>query len=166
MSGSASKIKGKSGEREFCQKLGKIFGGTFIRVPNSGAFVGGKNAARKEILHEGQIKLAKGDIIPPDFLPKFVAECKFYKDFPFHLLVRQECKQLDTWIEQTLDCTDPSDIWFVLIKINRRGHFVCFDNQLKEEFTLKNYINYKDFIFTDFETFFEYNHRKVLELCN
>lgn len=164
MSGSSSKNKGKSGERDVCKTLGEIFNGTFIRVPNSGAYVGGQNASRKQILHDNQIWLAKGDVIPPPFMKKFVVECKFYKDFAFHSLVRENVPALDGWIQQTIDCVDPGDFWFLCIKINRRGSFVVFDVEHKDHFVLGNYTKYKTFIFTDMDTFFKTNRDKILEL--
>ena len=73
---SKSKNKGKGFERDVCKILGKIYGDNFERVPHSGAFVGGVNAARKSTLTENQIKAFKGDIIPPDHWKHFNCECK------------------------------------------------------------------------------------------
>ena len=61
---SKSKNKGKGFEREVCRILSEIYQDNFERVPHSGAFVGGLNAARKSTLTENQIKAFKGDIIP------------------------------------------------------------------------------------------------------
>ena len=44
MSGSKSKNKGKTFEREVCKILKEIYEDNFERVPHSGAFVGGQNA--------------------------------------------------------------------------------------------------------------------------
>ena len=63
--GSKSKTKGSSWEREVATHLSELYKASFIRVPNSGAYIGGKNTVRKEFLHEGQIRMMKGDIIPP-----------------------------------------------------------------------------------------------------
>lgn len=76
MGGRASKNKGKSWERDICKFLGNTLGGSFIRVPNSGAFIGGSNASRKVMLSDGQVRQAKGDIVPPDELIKLNIEAK------------------------------------------------------------------------------------------
>ena len=73
-----SKTKGKGWERDVCNFLSEKYNDSFIRVPNSGAYVGGKNEYRKEYLSEEQIKLSRGDIIPPLHYPYFLAECKNY----------------------------------------------------------------------------------------
>lgn len=172
MSGAASKNKGKSGERELCKILAETFGGSFIRVPNSGAYVGGQNAKRKEILSEGQVKLAKGDILTPDFMPKFVLESKFYKDFPFHALVSNtNIPTLNDWITQCKDCIDPEDFWLVCFKINRKGWFAVFGYDYYIEFELKNHSIYKDsnedrFVITDLSSFLVLNKEKILKLSS
>lgn len=76
---SSAKQKGNSWEREICKFLGETLGGNFQRVPNSGAYIGGKNVHRKASLEVGQARAAKGDIIPPDALPKLNLEAKNYK---------------------------------------------------------------------------------------
>ena len=43
---SKSKTKGKSWERDVCNFLTELYNDSFIRVPNSGAYVGGKNEYR------------------------------------------------------------------------------------------------------------------------
>ena len=48
MSGRKSKNKGKAFEREIANFLSDLYEESFTRVPYSGAFVGGKNAVRKE----------------------------------------------------------------------------------------------------------------------
>ena len=92
---SKSKTKGKSWERDVCNFLTELYNDSFIRVPNSGAYVGGKNEYRREHLTEEQIKLSRGDIIPHVKFPYFLAECKNYADFPFHqLLAKNSISQL------------------------------------------------------------------------
>ena len=83
-----SKIKGNAGERELCKLLSEIFLGSFVRVPNSGANVGGKNVHRRASLSTTQDRAFRGDIIPPDHLPKLIIESKSYKSFPFHQLLQ------------------------------------------------------------------------------
>ena len=59
-----SKIKGKSWERDVANFLTKLYNEPFLRVPNSGAFVGGYNIYRTQTMTEQQVKSFKGDIIP------------------------------------------------------------------------------------------------------
>ena len=123
---SKSKAKGKSWERDVCNFLSELYHDSFIRVPNSGAYVGGKNEYRRDYLTEEQIKLSRGDIIPPVNFPYFLAECKNYADFPFHqLLAKTSIAQLDNWIDQVEhDVTSDDDLWLLFIKITRKGTYV------------------------------------------
>ena len=124
--GKASKTKGSTGEREACKILGEILGGSFIRSPGSGAFVGGKNAFRKGHLSAGQTRTFKGDVISPDDLPRLILESKSYLELAFHQLISAKtCPQLDEWIGQTLETIDPGDLSIILIKITRIGWFAC-----------------------------------------
>lgn len=161
---SAAKSKGNSWERELVEFLDKTFEGNFQRVPNSGAFTGGSNAFRKESLTTKQTRMFKGDIIPDDKMPKLVIECKFYKDFAFNLLYKREMKQIDQWIQQTLDCVDPGDVWFLCMKFNRKGSFVLFDDIHKDRFELGNHTVYNNYIFTELEPFMTTNREKLLEI--
>jgi hypothetical protein len=104
---SPSKIKGNSFERQTADFLTSLYGEKFIRVPGSGAYICGKNTQRKQFLHEGQIRNFKGDIVPGESFPKFNAECKSYKDFPFHQLFSGSVKILEAWIDQCMDVADP-----------------------------------------------------------
>ena len=123
--GSASKRKGSSFEREIANDLTKRLGETFIRVPYSGAFIGGSNSKKKEILHEGQIRTFKGDIIPGPSYSNWNVECKSYKDFPFHRLFHNtKIPQLDQWIDQLLDVADEGDVNLLFMKFNRKGRYV------------------------------------------
>ena len=47
-----SKTKGKTWERDVVLFLSELYKQSFIRVPNSGAYVGGKNEYRKAYLSE------------------------------------------------------------------------------------------------------------------
>ena len=77
---SPQKVKGKSYENAKAKFLTEIFDQKFIRVPTSGAFLGGKNYERRLEMTEGQVMAFKGDIIPPDDWKYFNCECKFYKN--------------------------------------------------------------------------------------
>lgn len=140
---SKSKNKGKGFEREVCKILGELYDDNFERVPHSGAFVGGVNAARKSTLTENQIKAFKGDIIPPDNWKYFNCECKNYADFPFHHLLQDKAiPLLEQWLEQTLDAHDENDIDLLFMKFNRKGIYLAFPSNLKSKFSLKSNIDY------------------------
>lgn len=166
---SKAKSKGNSWEREICKFLGEQLGGNWMRVPNSGAYVGGKNASRKVQLDDGQIRMVKGDIIAPEFLPKMNLEAKNYKDIAFHQIINGNCKQLNDWLEQTETPAEPGDLSLTIFKITRKGSWVAFRESLKEKFQLESYVFYKKtptdaFIVTDYESFILANRDKLLEL--
>ena len=169
---SKSKTKGKSWERDVCNFLTELYNDSFIRVPNSGAYVGGKNEYRREHLTEEQIKLSRGDIIPPVKFPYFLAECKNYADFPFHqLLAKNSISQLDNWIEQVEhDVTTVDDLWLLFIKITRKGTYVLFNTNLYDPY-VPNIISanlpygakYRNYWFTEMNHFFNI-HKDNLEV--
>ena len=172
---SKSKQKGNAWEREITKFLGDTLGGNFMRVPNSGAYMGGKNSFRKSFLSDGQQRAAKGDIIPPDEFPKLNIEAKNYKDIAFHQLINGSCKQLDTWIDQTEEPADDDDVSFTIFKITRKGSWVAFKYSLIEEFDMSSlsYIVYRkdfgttkhcDYVIVDYETFFKNNVESVKKL--
>ena len=57
---SKSKIKGSGYEREVAKSLSETYNEPFVRVPNSGAYVGGINNHRKNFLDSNQTKSFKG----------------------------------------------------------------------------------------------------------
>lgn len=162
---SRPKAKGNSWERELCETLATTFGGNWQRVPNSGAFTGGFNTFRKETMDANQIRLMKGDIIPAAHMPKIVLECKFYADFTFHLLVRQDVPLLEGWIQQTIESADAGDTWFLCMKFNRKGTYVLFDKKLLDKFQIDNYTVYKNYIFTDLDKFLLKNKDIIMQIC-
>lgn len=165
MAGSKGKAKGNAGELRIAKFLTELYEAKFIRVPNSGAMIGGKNVHRKETMDATQISYFKSDLIPPSHMKKLVIESKFYQDFPWHkLMCKGDVKQLDSWIEQTLDTCDPEDLWFVVIRINHKGSYACFDQKHLADFTVENHARYKTFVITEFEPFFEQNKLKIAEL--
>jgi hypothetical protein len=166
--GSKSKNKGNAGERELCKILGSIFDGNFQRVPSSGALLGGKNAFRRQILSENQVRSFKGDIIPPDTMPLLVIEAKSYAQFLFHqLLTPGNCPQLDEWIKQTIESADPNDVWFVCFKVVRIGWYVAVPD-INQDYIFGNYASYEGthgkFKITDLKEFFTTNKQLVLNL--
>ena len=157
---SPQKQKGSSFEREVANFLSKIYNESFIRAPGSGAYVGGKNQSRTQILHEGQIRSFKGDIVPGQSFPKFNAECKSYADFPFHLVLTGDCKVLDGWIGQMMDVADPDDFNILFMKFNRKGKFVCVPSNLTwitDQFLYYTSKKHGDWLIIEFEHFFKHN---------
>jgi hypothetical protein len=157
---SKSKTKGSGFEREVATHLSLIYNESFVRVPNSGAFVGGMNNVRKSFLSEEQIRGFKGDIIPGPSFPLLVFECKFYADFPFHqLLQNTDVLILDDWINQTIDCMDEGDLGLLCMKFNRKGRYVAYEDKFK--FNTTRSINYKNWLITEYDSFWEYNFEQV-----
>lgn len=157
---SPQKQKGSSFEREVATFLSDLYGESFIRAPGSGAYVGGKNQARTQFLHEGQIKNLKGDIVPGQSFVNFNAECKSYKDFPFHLVLEGECKVLDGWLQQLMDVAEPNDVNILFMKFNRKGSFVVV--QSKYTWVSDNFLYYTskalgDWHIIEFDQFFRLN---------
>ena len=157
---SPQKAKGSGYEREVAKFLTELYGESFIRAPGSGAYVGGKNQARTQFLHEGQIRSFKGDIVPGESFSKMNAECKFYADFPWHLLLTGECKQLDSWLTQLLDVEDEGDLNILFMKFNRKGQYVAV--QPKHTWIIDNFCfygskTYGDWYIAEFNSFFKLN---------
>jgi len=171
---SPQKQKGSNWERVVANQLSEIYNETFIRVPGSGAYVGGTNNARKEFLHEGVIRVLKGDIVPPPSFSKFNAECKSYKDFPWHQLYTGDCKVLDGWITQCLDAADIGDVNLLFMKFNRKGTFLAFEQAYHRHFLTPSFTQYsginsgKNWIITDLGTFLgiRHNQEKLKEICS
>lgn len=137
-----NKNKGKSYERILAKHLTDVFQLNFERVPNSGAFVGGKNITRASRLTEGQLLASSGDIIVPNELKHVDFECKFYKTFAFNSLLNN-CEVLNTWIEQAESTV--KSLWFLFIKINHKGEFIVFDKKHNKLYNkLDNYLVYKN----------------------
>ena len=166
---SKGKAKGNGWEREVATSLTELYGEPFVRVPNSGAFIGGKNAHRKSNLSEEQIRGFKGDIIPGPSFPKLNIEGKFYADFPFHQVVQGSCKQLDQWLDQLLTSADEGDINILAMKFNRKGKFLAFqDHHLGTFQTGHSYIRYHNknnnhgpWTIVDFDEFWQLNSAQV-----
>jgi Holliday junction resolvase len=139
-----NKEKGKSFERDVCDVLHSVFGLNFQRVPNSGAFIGGKNVVRMDQMSDNQIQLMRGDIIPPKELPNLVIECKARKDFPFHLLF-SDVKDVNDWIDQVeIDYNkNMKGIYLVVFKVNNRGSYVIWNNDLFKMTCTDNALGYQ-----------------------
>ena len=157
---SPQKNKGSGFEREIAKYLSEKYGESFIRAPGSGAYVGGKNQSRTEFLHEGQIRSFKGDIVHGQSFSKMNVECKFYADFPFHLLLSGECKVIDAWLDQLMDVADTDDVNLLFMKFNRKGRYVAVQSKLT--WVSDNFVYYTskkqgDWTIFEFDSFFNHN---------
>jgi hypothetical protein len=167
--GQASKNKGKSWERDIADYLTTLYGEKFIRVPHSGAYIGGKNSERKTQLNEGQIRSFKGDINPPQDWIRFNCEAKNYADFPFHQLFTGSNRQLETWLEQLLAVADNNDLNILIIKISRKGKFVAVESKYHWNFSISHFKyssqKYGEWTLYDFDQFWSVNHDLVRSIC-
>ena len=162
---SKGKTKGNTGELKIAKFLTEQFEAKFMRVPNSGAFLGGANAHRKSQMDAQQINYFKSDIIPPSHMHKLVIESKFYKAFPFEKLSGNSAiPQLDTWIKQTLVTVDEGDMWFVVVRINHKGTWACFDAKWLPHLQVANHTRYFSYVWCEFESLFENNKQQILTL--
>lgn len=168
---SASKAKGNSFERHIADFLTKVYGEKFIRAPGSGAYVGGKNTHRKQLLHEGQIRNFKGDIVPGQSFPRLNAECKSYKEFPFHQLFSGTVNLMESWIDQCMDVADQGDFNIVFMKFNRKGTYVAVQAQPNHTTLIfTRHFNYASkqhghWFIMDHDLFWELNADAVKALC-
>ena len=157
---SPSKNKGSNFEREIAKFLTEQYHTQFIRCPGSGAYTGGSNSSRKQFLHDGQIRSFKGDIVPGEHFDKLNIECKSYKEFPWHQLLSNECKLLDTWIDQIYQAADDNDFNVLFMKFNRIGKFIAVES--KHDFKFNSYFlyqskKYNNWVIADLNEFFELN---------
>lgn len=166
---SPSKNKGSGFEREVSKYLTEKYGATFIRAPGSGAYTGGSNSHRRQVLHEGQVRSFKGDIMPPDGFNLLNAEAKFYADFPFHQLFG-ECNQLEVWLEQLMTASDPGDLNILFMKFNRKGRYVAVQANMTwahDCSCLRYYSStYGYWMIYNFEKFFDLNSDRFKNLCD
>ena len=157
---SAAKQKGNAWERDVAKDLSETFNENFIRVPNSGAYTGGANVYRIDQLTEQQKRMMDGDIMVPPCLSRFKIECKNYKSFDFHQLFNEN-KTLDKWIAQA----EFGLLWFLVIKVTRKGSFILFRKDISNKFLYKNYLLYKQkYIITDYREFWVNNEDAIRRL--
>jgi len=157
---SASKVKGSSFEREIAKYLSDQYGESFIRAPGSGAYVGGKNQTRTQILHEGQVRSFKGDIVPGESFDLLNVECKSYADFPFHQVLAGSCLQLEEWLDQLMTVAEPNDLNVLFMKFNRKGKFVCVPSKytwVTDQFMYYTSSKHHDWVIIEFNHFFKLN---------
>jgi hypothetical protein len=158
-----NKNKGKSFERQICGILTQHFGLNFQRIPNSGAYVGGKNAFRYETLTEEQKLLADGDIIVPAELSHISMECKSYKDFSFSGLFMGKNALLDSWIKQSSETQKLK--WLLYFKINNKGMFVVYDiTKFPADLHKENYHMYQNrYLIQSLDEFLSNNKERMYE---
>lgn len=164
---SKSKTKGSSWERDIANFLTDLYGEKFVRVPNSGAYIGGANSVRKESLDLGQIRGFKGDIIPPSQWIHFNCEAKNYKDFPFHQLYQGTVKILESWLDQLLQASDPGDLNILIIKITRKGKYIVTQDPLlniNQNHTVYKSLDHGIWYIQDYDHFWQTNQNQVKQL--
>lgn len=166
---SPSKNKGSGFEREVGKYLTELYGAPFIRAPGSGAYTGGSNSHRRQVLHEGQVRSFKGDILPPGEFGLLNAEAKFYADLPFHQLLGV-CPQVEAWLEQLMAASDPGDFNILFMKFNRKGRFVAVQASIPWNITGSSlrYASkeYGAWMIFQLETFFNDNKDLIKTLCS
>jgi hypothetical protein len=136
---SPQKQKGKNYENLVAKFLTEQYGEPFMRVPSSGAYLGGQNYDRRHIMSEGQVRACKGDIIPPDSWNYANFECKFYQGFKFHQLY-SESKLLDGWIKETISTANADDLNLIFMKFNNIGEYIVY--QVNEDIRVDQYTRY------------------------
>ena len=96
-------------------------------------------------------KATYGDIICPNTFT-YNIESKFYKDPPsFNLILKQEIKQWDQWLEQAKqDSTNANKKMLLIIKYNKIEEFVILD-QLPTNLVIS--FMYKNFYVTTLSNF-------------
>jgi hypothetical protein len=191
--GKASKRKGKSGERFFADILSQASGLEFIRVPNSGAFVGQQNRDRLQKLSRMQQAISLGDIIcPEELVNAMVFESKNHQELDFHNLLNYDgSTALNGWLEELLyDCESylmfakiPKPLIGILcVKITRKGAWAVINKNNAEKHGLSiplpslmfrhdipeklRFYGWGDiFYMSDFKTFCNTNKTKLFKVC-
>ena len=159
---SKQKAKGNNYERWCAKHLSSVFGLNFTRVPTSGAMTGGINEEILKRLSGTQKLLLEGDLIPPDELTNIKIECKSLKSLNFSSLITKN-STMDSWIEQAFS---KEKIWFLMFKINNRGNFIRFSEDVFKPCELNHtYIRYNNCYITSLDGFFESNKSRLLKWC-
>lgn len=157
---SRSKAKGNAWELEVSKFLSNTYNESFLRIPSSGAFVGGKNNFRKTQIDASQLQGKKGDIHPPEAWKFWNIECKSYANFPFHQLWYTDVKMLDAWIQQQKDVEDEGDLNLIFIKISRKEKWVVYPASLL--FQTDRFLEYKGWCFVHWDQFWENDQNRFL----
>jgi hypothetical protein len=121
-----NKDRGKKLEQRVCDIFTAVTGKKWMRVPNSGAYIGGKNVFRKKSMDATQILLTRGDVIPPDEYKNVIIECKKRKEFAWHQLFSSS-KDLESFLEQVILDSAKGDIVLVIFGVDYKGEYVVHD---------------------------------------
>tara|TARA_R110002167_G_scaffold9579_17_gene44356 strand:- start:3924 stop:4430 length:507 start_codon:yes stop_codon:yes gene_type:complete len=158
---SRQKQKGNAFERVISDHLTAIFNLKFFRTPGSGAYVGGKNFHRVNELTNSQQLLLEGDIVVPEELDYLKFECKSFKKFSFSSLLESN-SLIDSWIDQA---RSEHKLWFLVFKINNRGTFIVYEEDLYDIFEHSNSkrLIYDDVVIERIDGFFENNKSSLLK---
>ena len=72
-----------------------------------------------------------------------------------------ENKTLDKWIAQA----EFGLLWFLVIKVTRKGSFILFRKDISNKFLYKNYLLYKQkYVITDYRKFWNNNEDAIRRL--
>lgn len=92
--------RGKTWERAVAKMFATVLGGSWLRVPNSGAFFGGKNSKRVAGASKTQAEILRGDIIVDDNYKHLIIECKNHKDVTLRSILKGGNKKFDSFLQQ------------------------------------------------------------------
>jgi hypothetical protein len=168
---SPQKAKGNSWERTVARFLTETHGASFLRVPNSGAFIGGSNATRIQNLDAGQVKNFRGDIIPPENWQRLNIEAKSKNALGWHQILSGSCKTLDAWIEQCMMVHQPGDFTVIFFKIDRQGQYVavrmCAEQKIAQP---RNFMLYttsagETWLISELNAFWDSNKNIIETIC-
>ena len=89
------------------------------------------------------------------------------QDFPFHQLLQNECKQLETWLSQLIEVADIGDINILIFKITRKGKFIAVPQatywHILPHFSYHS-VKHGYWQIFDYGSFFEHNNKKIKNL--
>ena len=56
-------------------------------------------------------------------------------------------------------------LWFLVIKVTRKGSFILFRKEISKHFSYKNYLSYKEkYVITDYKEFWQENADAIRRL--
>ncbi len=133
--GKSAKTKGKTGERAIADLLTVETNLKWVRIPNSGSFIGKSNRNRILTLSENQVDAMLGDIFAPIELKyRFIIESKNYKNFAWSKFrdKGEVPANLYKWMKELLyDCESYKSIekqrkhiGLLYVKINKSGSWL------------------------------------------
>jgi len=149
------RVNGNRFEREIAEFLSKTFDASFLRIPSSRCIC----SVEKIIYEKPYLMMRKSrvrrEISTHQIIGNILmSNANLIGAFPYHQLFTGEVKLLDKWIEQVKETCNTGDLNIIFIKINNQGKWVLYEDA--NLFTTKISINYKDWIFTSWDDF--WNH--------